>query len=224
MIEITRSFEIRSVQIDDVEQVASVHAQIFPDYFLTRLGKPFLNRFYKHIVTYPCTALAAFVQGECVGIVAGAPQSESFYNEFYRKNFFPLVLITLKRLALDPIVRKEIYLRIGRIRAALKAVTKKYNKSTVQVSQKALKKNSPQQGVAEDLLSIGVLSDYQGQGIAEELVRQFCKALALRGVTSVMLTVQRKNSRAIHFYEKTGWQFAGSDNLRVHFLRSTEYS
>lgn len=59
-----QAFEIRPLQQKDVAQVASLHALVFPDYFLTHMGIPFLKRFYGQFVEYPGIAVVAFAGGE----------------------------------------------------------------------------------------------------------------------------------------------------------------
>jgi ribosomal protein S18 acetylase RimI-like enzyme len=215
-------YEVRALKASDVAHVASLHALLFPDYFLAHLGHGFLRRFYYHFLDEQGIAFIALDGERYVGFVAGTPEPEHFYNEFYRIHFIPLTFITIFHFLADSLVRKEIYKRAGRIRAAINTVILKKRKAQASkpFSRAAIAKNE----IPAHLLSIAVLADYRGKGIADELVRQFCARLYEEGKTKVMLTVQSQNEHAIQFYEKTGWRVVSKNGARVQFIRSTNPS
>jgi len=56
-----------------------------------------------------------------------------------------------------------------------------------------------------DLLSICVLPEYRGHGAAQELLDCYIDMLRKNGRKLCLLTVEKSNSRGIHFYEKNGF-------------------
>ena len=57
-----------------------------------------------------------------------------------------------------------------------------------------------------DLLSICALSEYRGSGFAQSLIEEYEKRIRELGRFVCQLTVDPKNSRAVHFYEKNGYK------------------
>lgn len=57
-----------------------------------------------------------------------------------------------------------------------------------------------------DLLSIGVLPETRGTGVAGKLIEAFREVGLERGLAYLGLTVQSDNTRAIAFYKKHGWE------------------
>jgi ribosomal protein S18 acetylase RimI-like enzyme len=70
------------------------------------------------------------------------------------------------------------------------------------------------------LMSIGVANDFRGRGVAEALSDHFCQAVAADGRHVVFLSVLAENSRAIHFYKRTGWQLVEEGESSLVFSRS----
>lgn len=53
-----------------------------------------------------------------------------------------------------------------------------------------------------DLLSICALPEYRGSGFAKSLIEEYEKRIREKGCIVCQLTVDPKNSRAVHFYKK----------------------
>jgi len=58
-------------------------------------------------------------------------------------------------------------------------------------------------------LGIGVLADYRGQGIGEDLMRAALNKAKARGLTRIELTVREHNKAAIALYKKLGFEIEG---------------
>lgn len=56
-----------------------------------------------------------------------------------------------------------------------------------------------------DLLSVCVLPEYRGNGIAQELMQQFLKAMKDKGRKLCLLSVLSDNKRAISYYKRNGF-------------------
>ena len=61
-------------------------------------------------------------------------------------------------------------------------------------------------GVEADILTVGVLPQYQKRGIATEFMDRLEKWSADKGAPAMMLEVSVKNQPAISLYEKLGYQ------------------
>lgn len=57
-----------------------------------------------------------------------------------------------------------------------------------------------------DLLSICVLPEYRGTGVAHELVDEFLNTLKSKERKYCLLTVKVNNKRGVKFYEKNGFE------------------
>jgi len=199
----------------DVSKVAYVHSQIFVDYFLTHLGQRFLECFYQQFVERSGNyGLVASYDEKIVGFVVGTTDSAELYRHFYRQNFVSLALILIGRFSADSFVRRSIMSRMVHMRLALQSlVHRSQPRSTKEVS------STNSSAASSRLLSIGVLPEVQGYGIADKLAQHFCERLYLDNVSLVGLSVRMNNDRAIAFYEKTGWKRERVSETTIYFIR-----
>ena len=65
--------------------------------------------------------------------------------------------------------------------------------------------------------TIGLLPEYQGQGIGSRLVRDVCREASARGI-SVSLEVQKANRRARSLYERLGFTTAGETEMGLAMM------
>ena len=208
--------DVRKMIANDVAEVASLHRQIFSDYFLTHMGQRFLERYYKEFVDQSENyGFVAVNEDVLLGFVVGMSDSERFYSRFYRRNFALLVPISLWRLAVDPYVRRHIWSRMSHGRRALRSL---FGRARGQDSP--IESASQSRALAR-LLSVGVRPECRGQGVADALVGRFCEHLQEDGFEIVGLSVRSNNNRAISFYKKNGWQQERSSETVISFVRST---
>lgn len=59
---------------------------------------------------------------------------------------------------------------------------------------------------AIELTYIGVRPEQKGQGLGKELLNSFIEASRLKGYRSVVLSVEKENSRAVSLYQKAGFK------------------
>ena len=69
-----------------------------------------------------------------------------------------------------------------------------------------------------NLLSICVLPDYKGTGVAGKLIESFQSACKVEGYERLTLSVLKQNSRAMSFYKKHGWHQSGKSGESVRFF------
>lgn len=209
--------QVREVTIEDVPSIATLHQQVFPDYFLAHMGQSFLERFYREFVDFPenygCVAL---YNNDVIGFVVGTSNPAKLYSHFYRRNFFSLAWIVTGRLLIDPFVRNNIAARMVHLRFALRSLPGFSRRHDV-----AQTPGAPSIATAR-LLSIGVDSQVRGSGVADRMVRYFCEQLQRNSITVVGLSVRTNNHRAIAFYERTGWKREYATETAFHFLRSVD--
>ena len=63
----------------------------------------------------------------------------------------------------------------------------------------------PCEGVEADILTVGVVAEHRGKGIARELMQLITDWARSRQASAMMLEVKRDNLEAIGFYEKLGY-------------------
>jgi ribosomal protein S18 acetylase RimI-like enzyme len=174
---------IREMRLSDSAAVVTVHLKAFPGFFLSFLGPGFLGELYSSIVIDAAGISFVCCQGTKIrGFVAGTIQPAGFYSRLVRRRWWRFALASTKSALLKPAV-------IPRLFRALR------KPGEVQ--------SEPGVGI---LMSIGVLPEAQGQGIARELVKRFLFEVKGRGLTQVNLTTDRlKNKKVNEFYERLGF-------------------
>jgi len=187
------------LQIHDLEQVANIHLNAFPQAALTRLGREAIRRYYEWQLIGPhnCLALGAFANDSMVGFCFAGTFRGSFTG-FIRKNknFLIFRVITHPWLLLNSLF-------INRVRLAVKSLWKR-------------KVSSPSDTVKKEpsfgILAIAVDPDFQGNNFGYLLLSKSEKYSSLSGYTKMHLTVHPDNSNAVKFYIRNGWKKIPSDH------------
>ena len=184
---------IRQANLDDLKQLVKVHIACFPDSFSTQLGEKLLTKMYtEYIVESPELFLLAEEEGKVIGFVMGYYfDSEDCLRRFRKKNqikFFSktLWLLLMRNKPAWKKINSIIHPGSGFI--TIDTSINQYNKSEM-----------------ADLLSICVLSEYRGKGIANKLIDEYEKVLIEKNRLICTLTVADINGRGISFYEKHGY-------------------
>ena len=168
-------------EVGAYQDAAKLHCTLITEGFLTTLGVPFLTLLYRSIDQDNGSAfLAEKVNGEVVGFVTGA----SGLGRIYRKLLLQphRLLFALRGCLFSP-------LKIYRIFEILMFSIRK--KDTVQLP-------------SEELLSIVVSKNCQGNGSAERLFRSLCNHFVSKGADSFKIVVGGNLDRAHAFYQKMG--------------------
>lgn len=175
---------IRSMNMDDVSQVVSVHLSSFPGFFLSFLGPRFLSLYYSGIVKAPegISLVCLNTEGIPSGFVAGSTNPRGFYSRLLKRDWIKFGLASVGPIIKKPVAFKRI------VRAFLHPAG-----------------NPPGNDVA-GLFSIGVLPELQGTGAGKQLVLAFLNETRSRGCNRVFLTTDRDNNDTVNaFYEKLGF-------------------
>ena len=192
---------LRNLELEDLDAVASVHCAAFPDSALTKMGAEAVRRYYDWLMVGPHDAvnIGVFKDKELLGFCFGGIFRSSL-GGFLEKNRNFLIGRVLLRpwLIFNPLFR-------DRIQVALRRMYGRFLPKP-----KTVAAPSPQRPRASfGILSIAVAPEYQGTGVASLLMNHSQLVAIERGFEHLHLTVHPDNQRAIRFYEKQGWSREG---------------
>lgn len=184
---------IRQATVNDLDDIAIVHEECFPNSFSTALGHKLLKKFYyEYISEIPELFLISVddhnhANGFCMGYY--------MENDHYMKSFLKHNMITVGMVMIFRLITGD------------------------KRAWKKVKKNSmPEWNILNheydaipytdrgDLLSICVVKEYRGRGIANSLIKEYQRVLKENNRKLCMLSVAADNARGIHFYEKNGFR------------------
>jgi ribosomal protein S18 acetylase RimI-like enzyme len=166
-----------------IDQCVDVHMRSFEGFFLTFLGKNFLELLYKSIIEDPSgIGFVYLTSNEVAGFVFGSTQPTGFYKRILKKKFLQFGFA-----ALGAIIRKPIILfRLLRV----------FSLANQEINQ-------PGRGT---LMSIAVDPDHQGKSIGKELVLSFLKESKKKGCQSIDLTTDAVENDSVNdFYKRMGF-------------------
>lgn len=191
---------LKSLDSSYIPQISQIHIQVFPKSVWTKLGRLVVERFYLWQLTGPhpvVEVIGAFVNDQLVGFILTGIFNESTTG-FIRNNRSLLV----KKVLVRPWLLSD-----GVFMQRLTAGYRLFRKSFLprKVNNDIAKNNNRK---SYGLLSMGVLSEYQNLGIGTALMKEVENKAAAQGYEQVHLTVDPINAKAIHVYEKLGWQKA----------------
>ena len=191
---------IRQATEQDLTSIANVHIECFPDSFSTRLGKAkffggvLLTKFYKeYLEKVPELFLVAEndekeLQGFCMGYYC---EDNNYMKNFFKNNFFGIGLrILWLLLTIDNTAWKKLK---GTFKKSNPFEVLNHEVEAIQLTDKV------------DLLSICVLPQCRGNGMAQELINCYEDVLKEQKRKICILTVATDNGRGVHFYEKNGY-------------------
>lgn len=184
---------IRPAIKEDMPEVSRLHMVCFPDYFLTKLGQSLLTQYYRIFLEDHQLFCVADADGKIVGFCMGYYAGRRSRDRFIQTCKFPLIgrcIQLMFRFDRDTIQRVSTL-------AKVKLLPKR----------KKRRGDAPQPTFCQaDLLSIGVLPEFRGTSVAEDLVTAFEERMKKNGVSRYSLSVKAENGRARAFYAKQGFQ------------------
>ncbi len=178
----------RSATEGDVPFLAGLHAQAIDTGFLPRLGRGFMRRLYRAMVSWPqAVVIVAEMDGTPVGYVAGVADTDDFYRHFLRRHAISAGISALPRLIRPTNLRKAF---------------------------ETMRYEAPELEADAELLAMAVIRDVRGRGIGGELGRRFLAAMAERYAGPVRVVVGAANDAAIGAYRRMGFEDAAQ--IEVH--------
>jgi ribosomal protein S18 acetylase RimI-like enzyme len=207
---------VRPMEHHDVAAVADVHMTAFPDYFLTHMGRGFLEKYYdSYVGVRGAYAFLASVGPDVVGFLVGALDENALTKAFYRRHWPVLGATVVWKFVTRRAARASIVSRAGVMREALVALVSPRSSTDAPPAPPA----GVPEGAKASLMSIGVDPAHRGRGIAEKLQDAFAASARRDGATWLRLNVRPDNARAVGFYEKSGWRVLRSTDKKTTFFR-----
>lgn len=168
----------------DAVPLARIHQAAFPDFFLSRLGEPFLVQFYLGYVTDPTAVIVISrdSSGRPQGVVVGTTDPVGFFGRLLRRRLLGFVGASVRATLKDPRVAPRL----------LSAVT--YRGDNPPGREGAL------------LSSICVDPSLSGQGIGSTLIRSWTQRARAKGAELAFLTTDAVGNDAVNaWYRREGW-------------------
>lgn len=167
-------------------EIARIHLESFPNSFLTSLGHPFLEIYYRSCAKSQKAISICAVDnetGNIVGFAVGCKNSKGFNKHLLRTNMLPFLLQLLKLLFTRPFVLVRL----------LKNMRKTGNVSD--------------NGNYAELLSIAVLPNQRIRGVGKILLTDFEKTIANNKIMIITLTTDAHlNDNVLRFYINNGYE------------------
>ena len=191
---------IRAAKHQDITQIATLHLDRFASFFLSSLGKGFLEVYYRSFLTHPGLLLVLEEEGSIKGFASGSYINQSLYKTLILKNFWSytkagMVLVLTKPKALFRIMSN-------------------------------LKSAGGEQMTYSELLSIATVKNKKGYGAALlEAFENHIKAEDKAEEVTISLTTDvDDNEKAVAFYRANGYEvahvFEGYQNRKMYrFLK-----
>ena len=175
----------RKSKFSDSNQIAKIHLESFPNFFLSTLGYSFLKTYYRSCAkSKEAISICAIDQDDkkLLGFAVGCFNSAGFNKRLIFSNSLEYSYQALLLLFTKPIALIRLY--------------------------KNLAKNNDKddKGNYAELLSIGVSPDQNGFGIGQNLLVKFEDQVREKGINNVTLTTDAdSNDSVLRFYKKSGY-------------------
>lgn len=169
----------------DIDAIVNIHLDAFKGFFLTSLGKDFLQFYYSVFLLNKETVFlcAEDENGNVIGFSAATKVSKGFNSRLIKENLLSFIALSLKLIFNNP--------------KALLRLIKNLTKKSVTIED--------DEDYAE-LYSIGIDSSQQGKGVGKLLLAKTEEALKSGGVGKVSLTTDYDNNEAaVGFYHSMGY-------------------
>ena len=199
--------KIRKASHDDLESIVDMHLIAFPEYYLTRLGRRVVwgtyDQYFKSDLLFP---LVATMDGKPVGFIAGTFPGGNMDSDFWQNTFYAVVWgLLCGLLRCDKVIWGGILDRVKRIPRALRV---KFKSGGVRQSSPSASKP-----IGGWLVSIAVLPEARGKGVAKAMLNFFEQQEIKHGAKRIRLCAYKNNARALAFYEKSGFKRICEDKL-----------
>ena len=187
---------IRQATKDDLGIIVKVHKACFPNSFSTQLGDLLVEFYEEYMLDNPDLFIVSVdetlgaIAGFCMGYLC---EKSDHIQLFVRHN---RIRFCLRCLFLAITGNKPFYKKVAKVfgRKKQPPVIVDDTLDQYSLSDKA------------DLLSICVLAEYRGRGLANSMMEHYLNVLEQKGRRVCLLSVDPKNPSAIKLYEKNGFR------------------
>lgn len=196
-----RHYTVVPIQAGHVSGLVEAHKTCFEGYFLTSLGTDFLHLYYKNYLDsdYGFGVVAVDEQSEVVAFAVGVTELDSLDALLVRRHLPKVAWILATRWLQDAGVRANVAQRMPRFGRIVQRVT-----STLRTGKQSANTVPVQPFVT--LASIGVVPGHRGSGVVYELLGEFENEVLKRNYREIRASTSISNSRAVAFYNKSGWK------------------
>ena len=178
---------IYSAEKRDAFKVVKIHKEEIKKGFLSSLPAAFLEKLYLLIIDKDF-CIVAKENDEVVGFMAGTTDIKKLYSRFFKKYFFHSIFFLFPKIfsfsSLKKIFENLFYPK--------------------------MEKDLP----PAELLTVAVKKDFQGIGVAPQMLELFVAEMKKKGVKTFKVIVGEELIPAIKFYEKNGFIFL--KNIVIH--------
>ena len=176
--------EIKSVTLNDVENVVEIHENSFENFFLTTLGSSFLKSYYTILLKDMGTIfIGCFVDNKLEGFCTVAKHSKGFNKRLIKLNPLAFSIMGLKLLFRKP----TTIIRLG----------KNLDKSS----------SVEDNGDYAEVLSIAASVNLKGKGVGKKMLLFLEEKLKKENYKKLSLTTDfYDNEGAVNFYKKIGYK------------------
>ena len=209
---------ISDTRIDDLDNLVNCHKSAFPKSLSSLLGEKYIKKMLEWYITSNRGVIFHikkdnFIVGYCAGVITNFKNqlgASSSINQ-YTFNYILMSLLTKPWLLFHQDIKKKIPYILKAILIKFKITNKgvgsKYNKKAI---------FEPYLG----LISIGVNSNYQGQGYGSTLLDEFeSRAIKKYQVNKIILSVNNNNHQAIKSYLNNNWQVESVGKLNQTLIK-----
>ena len=143
--------EIREIDVKEkqvIKQVVQIHLDTFKGFFLTFMGRGFLNCLYKCYCQYKESGLlVAFEDGNPIGFLAYSGDYSGLYKFMIKRKLIPFAWFSLGAFVRKP----RVFIRL--IRAFMKSDDVKRDEKYVELASIGVKPNSKSKGIGSALIT-----------------------------------------------------------------------
>ena len=184
----------REAKESDLDLIAKIHQKCFPNSFSSSIGYNLLKKMYHLYLENNPTLFIVAESETIIGFVNGYRCDEpNITKEFIKKHRISLIFVIIFRLlTFDKRVYKKIF-------------SKKNKIVNTNDEFKKIPKNN-----RVDLLSICVLKEFRGSGVAVKLEESFIDNVKKLNRHFVFLCAETSNERGNSFYKKIGYSSAAT--------------
>ena len=176
--------DIKNVRKNDIKKIVTIHLNSFKDFFLSSLGKFFLETYYTILhKDKGTTFIGCYIDDELGGFCSIANISKGFNQRIIKSNILAFLLVGIRLLLKKP-------------------------GSIIRLIKNLDKNSSPNdKGDYSEILSIAVSEYNQGKGIGKKLLLHAEKILTKNKFYKLSLTTDfYNNENALNFYKKNGYK------------------
>ena len=183
-----------------IRELAYLHCQAFPDFFLTQLGEPFLRTLYEGYLDDPNSGIIVAEDSQSLlGFIAYSNDYPEFYKRLINGKIVQFAWCSFLAVLRHPMFTKRILGAFKKSESVKK--TEKY----------------------VELASICVKPSIEGRGVGSALIDYLKTKVDFNEYAYINLETDAvNNERAIGFYERNGFAFSG-DYITPEGRKMNEY-